>query len=125
MPPPPPRVAGFDLGSGARAGEVAVTRFPGQVGGAVANVNRWRRQVGLPASGGLEEEDRDQREIAGEAGWLYRFFGPGSDGAGPAIVVATLERQGESWFFKMTGPAGLLADEFEAFVTFLDSLSFE
>jgi len=34
--------------------EVAVSKFPGNVGGLLANVNRWRGQVGLPK---IEETD--------------------------------------------------------------------
>ena len=43
----PMRVATFRAGEGENAVEVAVSQFPGDVGGLLANVNRWREQVGL------------------------------------------------------------------------------
>src|SRR5690349_3907522 len=42
----PMRVATFRAGPGDGV-EVSVTAFPGDVGGLLANVNRWRGQVGL------------------------------------------------------------------------------
>src|SRR5688572_31734231 len=43
----PMRFATFLIGEGDAAVEVAVSQFPGDVGGLLANVNRWRGQVGL------------------------------------------------------------------------------
>lgn len=37
--------------------EVAVTRFPGRVGGELANINRWRGQMGLSPITEAELED--------------------------------------------------------------------
>ena len=34
-------------GADGAKGELAVTHFPGDVGGDLANVNRWRQQIGL------------------------------------------------------------------------------
>lgn len=50
--------------------EVAISRFAGDVGGMLANVNRWRGQVGLPPVG---RADLD--------GLLERFESPGFEGA--------------------------------------------
>src|ERR1051326_4282743 len=44
----PMRIATFRAGPGDGV-EVSVTAFPGDVGGLLANVNRWRGQVGLGA----------------------------------------------------------------------------
>ncbi|MFU8827965.1 MAG: hypothetical protein ACNA8P_00865 [Phycisphaerales bacterium] len=49
--------------------EVAITRFPGRVGGDLANVNRWRGQMGLGAIGENELE-----------AMLSRFVAPGFEG---------------------------------------------
>ncbi len=50
--------------------EVAISRFAGDVGGMLANVNRWRGQVGLAP---VTEADLD--------GLMERFESPGFDGA--------------------------------------------
>lgn len=41
------RLATYVLEGPSGAVEVAINRFPGDVGGMLANVNRWRGQVGL------------------------------------------------------------------------------
>ena len=49
--------------------EVAVTRFGGRVGGDLANINRWRGQMGLSPIDDVELESL-----------LVRFSAPGYDG---------------------------------------------
>ncbi|MBX3317155.1 MAG: hypothetical protein KF902_09875 [Phycisphaeraceae bacterium] len=44
----PMRLATYEMQSPSGPIEVAISRFPGDVGGMLANVNRWRGQVGLP-----------------------------------------------------------------------------
>ncbi len=79
--------------------EIAVTAFPGDVGGLIANVNRWRGQVGL-----------DSTDQAGVEGVIKRL-----DGIDVIIVdVAGSETRlvgsiidvgdGQTWFAKAIGP---------------------
>lgn len=42
------RLATYEMQGPSGPIEVAISRFPGDVGGMLANVNRWRGQVGLP-----------------------------------------------------------------------------
>ncbi|TVQ60583.1 MAG: hypothetical protein EA378_10865 [Phycisphaerales bacterium] len=49
--------------------EVAISRFPGDVGGELANINRWRGQMGLDA---LEEDELEEH--------VDRFEHPGFEG---------------------------------------------
>ncbi|MBX3360308.1 MAG: hypothetical protein KF912_15200 [Phycisphaeraceae bacterium] len=44
----PMRLATYEMQGPSGPIEVAISRFPGDVGGMLANVNRWRGQVGLP-----------------------------------------------------------------------------
>lgn len=57
--------------------EIAVTRFPGDVGGTHANVNRWREQIGLSA---VSHEELDALletfENPGFSGYLVHLRGP-------------------------------------------------
>ena len=84
------------------AAELAVTAFPGDVGGRMANINRWRGQLGLePANAEMYDAIAVARvgEIQGEVIDLRS-----KDGA--RGTVAILARKGEvSWFLKLSGEA--------------------
>lgn len=78
--------------------EVAVTRFPGDTGGVLANINRWRQQVGL---GPVTEAELP--------GMIRSFAG----GRGYAVEIENGERtllgagvfdpaSGQTWFLKAT-----------------------
>ncbi|HEX5791456.1 MAG TPA: hypothetical protein VFY13_09880 [Luteolibacter sp.] len=79
--------------------ELAVSWFPGDVGGDVANVNRWRSQVGLDALGEQEALALIQKIEAGPKTLSL------VDLAGPEKrMLAAWARHGENtWFFKLTG----------------------
>jgi hypothetical protein len=102
--------------------DLSITAFPGDVGGMAANVNRWRGQVGLPpvddsAVGALTETF----DANGLHFTLVDFAGPTSPGR-QRLVVGVVSWQGASWFFKLTGPDGLVENEKPAFVAFLKSV---
>ncbi len=120
----PMRVATFFAGDEASPLEVAVTAFPGDVGGVLANVNRWRGQLGLPAvqadelSGMLEPIEGD-----GVSGFVVQMqqSEAGASGQVQGMLAASLEpaSRDETWFVKaMDTPAKLAAhrQEFLAFV---------
>lgn len=48
------RLASFAVSGAAGEGQVSVIALAGEAGGVVANVNRWREQVGLPAKSAEE-----------------------------------------------------------------------
>jgi hypothetical protein len=81
----------------AGAAELTVISLPGEAGGPLANVNRWRGQLGLgPAKtvGG-----RSLETPLGTA-TLVEFENKGKKTAAAFLMVG-----GESWFFKLTGPS--------------------
>lgn len=102
--------------------ECSVSVFPGDVGGRLANINRWRRQVGL---GPLSQEAVDgfvePVTLSQMEGWQVDFTGPGGTNR---VVVAVLFRDGQSWFFKLMGPEAAVSDERAAFGQFLESVRF-
>jgi len=82
--------------------DVSVIMFPGEAGGELANVNRWRGQIGLPA---VDEAARVKmrKEVPSKAGAvsLYDFA---SEGAGKQRMIAgLLFAAGRSWFVKIVG----------------------
>lgn len=101
-------------------GEIAVTHFPGDVGGDLANVNRWRGQIGL---GPMDEAALAPaiRELTAGPRTLkvIDFSGPKSRCAAGWILHG-----GETWFFKFTGPDALVGAEMTNFNTFLKSIRF-
>jgi len=65
--PPGPMVAtAYNVEDAAGQAEVTISKFPGDVGGMVANIQRWKGQLGLPA--GTPEEARKSAEMIEVAG---------------------------------------------------------
>jgi hypothetical protein len=117
------RKATFVIPGGAGApAELAVTAFPGAVGGELANVNRWRAQLQLPPI-----------DDAAFAGAVTRFTAhglpvavvefTGGPGGAQRLLGAMVPYDGATWFFKLTGPDTVVAAEKTAFMSFLQSLS--
>lgn len=101
--------------------EVSVFALPGDAGGQLSNVNRWRGQIGLPA---LDEAalTRARRTLTAPAGTvsLYDFT---SAGQAPSRVAAAILTIGEdTWFFKLTGPREPVGAALPDFVKLLESL---
>jgi hypothetical protein len=127
VPPGQMRVASFRIkGEGSKQADVSVVPLPGMAGGTLANVNRWRSQVGLaPVSEGELSTLAQKVEIAGQPGELYEQAGQGQGSGEPTrILAAVLMHDERAWFFKATGDDQLVAQQKPAFVAFLKSLSF-
>lgn len=119
-----------DIGSGMRfatlrpaAGEpeIAVSNFPGDVGGLLANVNRWRGQIGLDP---VTEDDlpNETREVmVGEVKAVLADLG-GEKPDDQKVLALSIPHGGKTWFVKMSGPAKVLDDHEEEFMTFAQSI---
>ena len=101
--------------------ELTITAFPGDVGGDLANLNRWRSQVELPPI--------PQSEFASAAQKLERnglrltVVDIGGTGAKPQrIRGAMIPHGGSTWFFELLGPDVTVAKEMAAFMAFLDTI---
>jgi hypothetical protein len=102
---------------GSAKAEVFVSVFPSDTGGTLANVNRWRKQIGLPDAPGGE---------------LTSMVSPLDPAQPEAILVdmtnnnkrllgAIVPRDGRYWFYKLLGDAEAVAPEKESFVAFAKS----
>lgn len=102
---------------GSAKAEVSVSIFPSDTGGTLANVNRWRKQIGLP-------EVKD--------GELAATVSPLDPAQPDTILVdmtnnnrrllgAIVPRDGRYWFYKLMGDAEAVAPEKESFVAFVKS----
>ncbi len=101
--------------------EVSVTVFPGPAGGELANVNRWRNQIGLPP---IEDAalEKDRKTLKSPAGSLSLFDYTSDGKEKTRMVAAILFAGGNSWFVKMVGDAGPVAASRADFVRLLESL---
>ncbi|MFM1748005.1 MAG: hypothetical protein RLZZ188_1671 [Verrucomicrobiota bacterium] len=107
-------------GDGGEA-DMAVTAFPGDVGGDLANLNRWRGQIGL-APVDQAEFDRSTRHL--DRNGLHMTFVDivGTGANAQRILGAMVPHQGSTWFLKLTGPDALVARERDAFLALLDTV---
>jgi hypothetical protein len=103
-------------------GDFSVTAFPSDVGGELANINRWRGQVHLDP---LTEADLAKSVTRLEANGLHVAYVDFGSGAGPSVRMlgAIVPFSGATWFFKL-GPSSdaLITREKPAFEAFLKSL---
>ncbi|MBI5597384.1 MAG: hypothetical protein HY928_14925 [Elusimicrobia bacterium] len=106
------RRATFMIPGGA---ELSVISLPGDAGGDLANVNRWRGQVGLPPwdEAGMAKA---AQSVASPAG---KFTVVDLEGASQRMLAAMLTRNGETWFFKLIGSSKSVGDAKAAFKTFV------
>ena len=139
-PPPPPPVEGkptwtvparweekaptsMRLGNftaGAGQAQITVMTFPGEVGGLLANVNRWRGQSGLPPvdADGLADVTQ-QVTISGTPATLVEAVGEKTASYSVFHPVGNA-----TWFYKISGPSEVVTPENAAFRAFLESIQF-
>jgi hypothetical protein len=123
------RIGSFLIpGDEGRKAEVAITTFPGDVGGDFANVNRWRGQIQLPPiteaelsaaitsvdlpSGKFQLVDLTSTDPLLDGKYKARIYG------------AWLKQPERTWFFKLMGDADTVGAQHEALLTFLRSVEF-
>ncbi|MFL5328852.1 MAG: hypothetical protein ACJ8C4_08035 [Gemmataceae bacterium] len=113
----------FRAGHGESTVTIGVTGLDGNAGGFIANVNEWRRQLGLPT-----QEEAAIRAAAkeltvdGKPTPYVDLLGEGDNRRRTLAVMA--ERGGKSWFIVMRGPADEVARQQAAFESFVRSLRF-
>lgn len=112
------RKGSYAVPAGDTMADLSITAFPGDVGGEVANLNRWRGQLSLPAA--------SEAEIAAA---ITRFEQGGLniavvdyDNGQQRLLGAIVPVRGSTWFVKLMGPAAPLAQEKPAFLAFLKTL---
>lgn len=117
-------LAKFQLASDGGKAEVTVSRFPGDVGGVPANVNRWRSQIGLAALP-LDEAARlaGPLEVLGGKAMLVDVSG---DKAGQKIrlIGVIVPRDGQTWFYKLLGDDAVAEREKAAFLKFVQTVRY-
>ena len=97
--------------------DFSITSFPGEVGGILANVNRWLGQVGMSPTDeqGLSQYLSD-RMIDEKPAKLVL-----AESDEQALYAAILLHKGRSWFLKLMGDVNLARAEKENFLGLIDS----
>lgn len=108
-------------GAGGEA-DLSITAFPGDTGGLLANLNRWRGQIGLAPLTAAELDANLAHLDANGLHFEVVDFAGAANGAPTRILGAVLARPGETWFFKLMGPDALVAGEKPAFTGFLQTV---
>jgi len=120
MPAAPMRKATYSVPGPGGAAELTITAFPGQVGGELANINRWRGQVGAAP---LAEAELDQNVDRTEINGLHFVVADITDAQNPkGTLGALVPYSGGFWFFKLTGPTATVKDQKPAFSAFLKTV---
>jgi len=127
VPPSQFLLAEFSISgaNGAKA-EVNVAEMGGEGGGLLANVNRWRGQLGL---GALSESDLPQLaqslEVPGGTATVVDFVGTDSKTSAPTrLIGAIVSQNGQTWFYKMMGDGQVVTRQKTAFTKFIRSANY-
>lgn len=102
--------------------EATVVVLPGPAGGELANVNRWRGQIGLPP---MDESGLAQaRSVVSSKAGPVNVYDFTSDGQVKSRLVAgsLATPDGNTWFIKLSGDAQPVAKARPDFMTILGSL---
>ncbi len=113
------RKGSFAIKDGDAEADLSITAFPGDTGGLLANLNRWRGQIALPP---LTQDQLNANREHVDIGPLHVDvvdFAGTAGGTPTRIIGAVVPLEGETWFFKLMGPDALVAREKTAFREFL------
>lgn len=114
-------VAKFILrGERGETGQVNISSSRGDGGGLIANINRWRQQLGLPAWS-AQELARAVREVQTKGGPAVLVE---LESADTSVLGAIVTRPDETWFYKLTAPPTLAAAQREMFWQFVREVEY-
>jgi hypothetical protein len=101
--------------------DASVVVLPGPAGGELANVNRWRGQIGLEP---LDEAAlaAARKTLTTKAGPLKVYDFTSGGASGKRLVAGLTEIEGNTWFVKLTGDAGAVGAARDDFMKLLGSL---
>lgn len=107
---------------------VAVTtnvfRFPGDAGGLLDNINRWRNELQLsPWTADEMMAGGTQMTVSGHSMFIVDLNAETGDPA-RRILGAVFKHGGESWFVKMEGAVSAVQANMQNFIDFLRSIRF-
>lgn len=104
--------------------EATVVALPGESGGELANVNRWRGQISLPPvdEAGMKSARTTVATKAGPAA-VYDFTSAGA--VRTRLIAAAINVRGTTWFFKLMGEADATETARPGFLTIIKGLKLD
>lgn len=124
------RVGSFTVpGTHGHAVDMAITTFPGDVGGDLANVNRWRGQIQLPEIGAADLNNAiTQLDLPAGRFLLVDLVSDQElmeDHHKARILGAWFKQPERTWFFKMVGDDDAVGAQKDTFLAFLKTVTFD
>ena len=120
-------VAKFNLtGEGGATAAVNVSNSPGEGGGVIGNINRWRGQLGL---GKLSDDDANKliaaMDVQGGKASLVDMNGTDTRTGQPVRLVGVIVSQSsQTWFYKLMGNAKVVDSQKDAFTKFVQGVKY-
>jgi len=114
------RVGSFLIKDAKGQADVSIVPLSGDAGGDLANVNRWRGQIGLP----MQTADAFAKASTVRAFGGHKMLWVDFANGGKRISAAIYKEGETSWFFKMMGDEPVVEKSQKAFEKLLNSTDF-
>ncbi len=112
-------------GSGDASAAVNVSQLDRDGGGLLANLNRWRSQIGQPPTTDDDAAKLPSIDASGAKGVLADYTGTDPATGKPVrLVGVVLPMNGQTWFYKLMGDPNLVAQQKDAFMAFVQSAKY-
>jgi len=122
-------VATFQVTFASGSGTLAVSKWPNDVGGIHANLNRWRGQVGLePITEAQLSKYIREIDVNGMTLTIMDTHGAnenrGLESAAQRILSVWYPKDGGTWIFKLRGASDMVVGEEAKLIEFVRSIKF-
>ena len=120
-------VAKFALpGGGGEPAAVNVSMAAGDGGGLLANLNRWRGQLGLAPVAEADLATQVQSlDVPGGKATLADISGQDArTGQKARLLAVVVPQSGDTWFYKLMGNAQVVQQEKDAFLKFVQGVKY-
>jgi len=121
-------VAKFIIGNGDATAAVNVSSLAGDGGGELANLNRWRGQLGLePMTTEISPPRIGPPGASVQATGVLTVDYTGTDartGKPARLVGSIVPQNGQTWFYKLMGDPAVVDAQKEAFIQFVQSAKY-
>lgn len=115
-PPKSMRVVSFTIDGGA---ELIASQFPMFPGSLLDNLNRWRKQTGLPPAKSEIENPPTDTVVNGVPSKRFQIDSPDKR------MILVWSEHGGTWFFKLLGPKAVVEQQTANFDRFIQSVKFQ
>ncbi|HTL73477.1 MAG TPA: hypothetical protein VL863_09255 [bacterium] len=112
-------------GAGDAKAEVNVSSLSGDGGGLLANINRWRAQLGVAPVTEADIANLPTIDAAGGKATVVDISGTNPRTGTPAqLIGVVLPLGGQTWFYKLMGDAAVVAAQKDALMKFVQSAKY-